>query len=35
MSVASEAIVWLLRVQSDYAYKEECIRVLNAMYEYW
>lgn len=35
MSVAMNAIVWLLRVQGDYACKEDCRRILDAMYEYW
>ena len=35
MRVAIEAILWLLRVQGDYACKEVCIRILNNMYEYW
>ena len=35
MSTPADAILWLLRVQGDYAYQMECIRILNVMYEYW
>lgn len=34
-SVAANATLWLLRVQGDYAYKSECERILERMYEYY
>jgi hypothetical protein len=35
MNTAREAILWLLKVQTDYRYQVECIVILNTMYEYW